>query len=291
MFKKIILACLLAISPVAFSASTAVDNSRYSLGGYQGTNWSSYSPTWSSGFGTVTAQSIIYRRVGDSLEVMGKFTTGSVTTGIGSVTLPSGLAIDTGKITTTNTSSAAGTGVGWWVSNGGSQRNGTIVTALGTATDRVYFGWNISNSNMLVPATNVNSNLISSDESTLYFRVPISGWAAGGEGLQNESHSAMVAGASISSACSSSPCTVYLKSDNWVSSVTRSSTGTYTINFVTGTFSASPICVFSEARGGPSNVAPDYSAVSSTSITLNSWNAAGGAGADSAFTVSCRASH
>jgi len=49
--------------------------------------------------------------------------------------------------------------------------------------------------------------------------------------------------------CSSSPCDVYRSSGNWISSVTRSGTGAYTVNFAAGTFSTAPHC-FVQTRYG-----------------------------------------
>jgi hypothetical protein len=43
-------------------------------------------------------------------------------------------------------------------------------------------------------------------------------------------------------ACSSTPCTIYDQSGSWVTSVTRNGTGDYTLNVVSGMFSALPTC-------------------------------------------------
>lgn len=43
-------------------------------------------------------------------------------------------------------------------------------------------------------------------------------------------------------ACSSSPCTIASQSGSWVSSVTRTGTGAYTLNIASGIFSATPTC-------------------------------------------------
>ena len=42
--------------------------------------------------------------------------------------------------------------------------------------------------------------------------------------------------------CTTSSCTIFRQSGSWVSTVTRSSTGVYNINFTTGTFSGIPSC-------------------------------------------------
>lgn len=55
--------------------------------------------------------------------------------------------------------------------------------------------------------------------------------------------SAKFAGAAATTSCSSSPCTVYDETGDWISSVTRNSTGNYTVNINAGTFSATPTCM------------------------------------------------
>ncbi len=57
-------------------------------------------------------------------------------------------------------------------------------------------------------------------------------------------------GASSNTSCASSPCTVQSQTGSWISSITRSTTGTYSLNISTGTFSAAPTCVCSATRPG-----------------------------------------
>jgi hypothetical protein len=48
----------------------------------------------------------------------------------------------------------------------------------------------------------------------------------------------------VGTSCVSTPCTVTSKSGTtWVSSVSRSATGTYSVNVAANTFSATPSCV------------------------------------------------
>lgn len=54
--------------------------------------------------------------------------------------------------------------------------------------------------------------------------------------------SATITGGSSWSSCTSSPCTVWKTTGDWISSVTRSSTGLYTLNINSGTFSDVPSC-------------------------------------------------
>lgn len=61
------------------------------------TPWVSYTPTF-TGFGTVTVQAFVWRRVGDSVEISGKFTLGTTTATEARLSLPGGITSDTAKI-------------------------------------------------------------------------------------------------------------------------------------------------------------------------------------------------
>lgn len=50
--------------------------------------------------------------------------------------------------------------------------------------------------------------------------------------------------------CTSSPCTIHTEKSDWVDSVTRSTTGTYTVNFTSGAFSEVPVCTCSSFSHG-----------------------------------------
>jgi hypothetical protein len=58
-------------------------------------------------------------------------------------------------------------------------------------------------------------------------------------------------GASETTACSASPCTI-LRQSGEISSVTRASAGQFTLNFAASTFSAPPVCVFNASNNGAS---------------------------------------
>lgn len=61
------------------------------------TDWVSYTPSF-TGFGTVTAINAWWRRVGDSIEISGTFTTGTPDSSIAQITLPNGWTADTIKV-------------------------------------------------------------------------------------------------------------------------------------------------------------------------------------------------
>jgi hypothetical protein len=66
------------------------------------TDWQTYTPTFSAGFGTVTGIEFEYRRVGDSIDIRGKWTCGTVAASEAQIGLPASLSTaDVTKIPTT----------------------------------------------------------------------------------------------------------------------------------------------------------------------------------------------
>lgn len=95
--------CLHVASVSASAYSLAVDNvvvgPQVVQYGAPVTDWQSYTPTF-TGFGTASAVTMYYRRVGDSLEIKGKFTSGTSTATEARISIPSGLTSDSSKIST-----------------------------------------------------------------------------------------------------------------------------------------------------------------------------------------------
>ncbi len=146
------------------------------------TGWNYYTPAFSAGFGSVTVKEARWRRVGDSLEVSIWFATGATTTGVGSITLPSGLNIDSTKVPRNSSTSMTTAHVGDYFRNAPSSGGlfGTILTATQTETDRVYIGAQYSDTQEhLIPSANVNANIGSSEAVSVRFTVPIEGWDQG----------------------------------------------------------------------------------------------------------------
>jgi hypothetical protein len=96
------------------------------------------------------------------------------------------------------------------------------------------------------------------------------------------------AGASSSSACGASPCVLYGNANEGVSSVTRTGTGVYVVNFAAGTFSAAPVCTCNtEAHFGTNlSCQPDMIGTTASSAQLNSL-AAGPTLSDGALVFTC----
>jgi hypothetical protein len=97
---------------------------------------------------------------------------------------------------------------------------------------------------------------------------------------------AIINSGTAGTACTTSPCTVYAQSGSWISSVTRTSTGNYTINFAAGMFSGTPTCTASGAFALNSTFA-FIGTQSSSSVAIASFNAASAAAADSAWNLIC----
>ncbi len=57
-------------------------------------DWTAYTPTFSAGFGTVTAIKFYYRVLGKTLDIQGSFTMGTVTTGTPTITMPAGYSLN-----------------------------------------------------------------------------------------------------------------------------------------------------------------------------------------------------
>ena len=95
-------------------------------------------------------------------------------------------------------------------------------------------------------------------------------------GLERTIRVAVAGNSTPSAVCSSSPCTIVRQSGASVTSVTRASTGLYTVNVAPGTFSAPPVCTVAVGYSGVVSYgwgAADQS--SSTAIVVQTFNAAG----------------
>lgn len=98
----------------------------------------------------------------------------------------------------------------------------------------------------------------------------------------------LIFGGAGSTGCTSSPCEIKSQSGSWVTSVTRGSTGAYTVNIATGIFSAVPTCVCGGANitTGPGSCIINPFTSTATSLVLTSKTNAGG-NLDDAFHVHC----
>lgn len=124
--------------------------------------WQSYTPTFSAGLGTVTGVTFFWRRNGDSMDIMGKFTTGAVLGSVVQISLPTGYTIDTRKMVT-------GLIVGNWARNAAASPFFIILNSTDTTNVRVTVSSGLSEAN--------GTSFGSSESQAIMARgIPILGW-------------------------------------------------------------------------------------------------------------------
>lgn len=158
-----------------FDFDNLIIGPQVNLFGFMGTDWEAYTPTI-SGFGTVSAVDFYSRRVGDTLEVKGNFTAGTVAASTASVSIgfqgaDGNVSIDVNKIGT-NKQIIGKAGVD---SNSATIFDWSVI--YGT-TSVVYLGIQDS----ATPSINVpvNGNQIAGTGSviSMFFTIPIVGWGS-----------------------------------------------------------------------------------------------------------------
>lgn len=248
-----------------------------------------------SGLGTITGPEVYISRQGDSLWIRSRVKAGTVAPAPYRMLLSAaGLTIDTAKLGTLSKKLGTcdllptGTAIELSTANNyhtayynGSDGNNIYFTRATTS-----FDYRASNGNDYVAANDVLNCVIGP--------IPITGWTGNqsapllvGSVTSNSSGTERVERAVIAAggtACTGSPCTISRQSGNWLTSVTRSGAGSYTLNFASGIFLAPPTCVFATQSPGPARVdtAPTTSAFSYTVV-----NAAGSAVDTSDMHVLC----
>lgn len=153
------------------TTSGAAANPTWAAAGGAGTvgDWTSYTPTFGSGWGTNTNVSFFYKQVGDSLKVRGTFTSGTLVPGFLSISLPGGYTIDSAKVSVANTDTGEGEDVGR-IGTGIANQHAPMVTATGSSTSIVYSGSTFNTNTHLTPSGMVFS---SSAHTSVTFEVPI----------------------------------------------------------------------------------------------------------------------
>lgn len=140
-------------------------------------DWVAYTPTI-TGFGTVSANTGFYRRIGDSIEVSGSLVVGTPTAVVAQIALPSGLVIDTAKMAAAQTNSlgiavrTAGSGTLAGSGNGPfvvTDYIGTSTTSVVIATGTGATAYTLAVGNVIAGSGNV---------ITYNFRVSISGFSS-----------------------------------------------------------------------------------------------------------------
>ena len=129
-------------------------------------DWSSYTPTV-VGAGTVSIEAATWRRVGDSIEVMASITAGTVTATSLTVTLPTGLSIDTTKFVNSGANVTVGSGM-----SGSTTPLAFQVLSNSASATVFYFG------KSALSVQNGNVILANSEIFRFNARVPIVGWSS-----------------------------------------------------------------------------------------------------------------
>ncbi len=138
------------------------------------TDWTAYTPTF-AGFGTTTGVSAYYRRVGDSVDIVVNFTAGTVTGSTASVSLPSGMTIDSNK---------AGSGNREYgkfyrsIATGSVAKQGVIKGVGGNSL--LTFGYDDYTASVNPANDSTGSGTLNtSDSASLFaFNIPIVGWSS-----------------------------------------------------------------------------------------------------------------
>jgi hypothetical protein len=140
------------------------------LGSYS-TPWAINSMTFTpNNFGTTTATTTLTRRTVDKLEVILFFTAGTAAASTGSISLPSGLVIDSTKLP----SSGQVVGEDIQMATGTIVSNRNSIFYDGSDTAKVYFASSVSGTAYV--KLNANSVIASSTPGQFYFSVPVTSY-------------------------------------------------------------------------------------------------------------------
>lgn len=163
-------------SAMTFKFDNVVVGPTIEIMGAPVTDWQSYTPTF-NGLGTVSSINFFWRRVGDSLEVKGTATTGTVTSGQIRISFPSGLSIDTAK--TGSVSTIYGRMTNNYTSAAGVNTSHTIMVHSGQTSNfsasNFADGSSANNLTELIGTAPIGNNTQFSMEAK---GVPIAGWAS-----------------------------------------------------------------------------------------------------------------
>lgn len=140
------------------------------------TPWNNSLSFTPNSFGTTT-NNFWTRRMGDSLEVQGWFTSGTTTAATASLTLP--VTIDSAKLP----NSSGGTLLTLYANTNGAgtvAANGVLNTVFydGSDTAKVYLGYQVQNSPQSYLKNNASLFAVSGNILSFHFTIPVSGWEA-----------------------------------------------------------------------------------------------------------------
>lgn len=127
-------------------------------------SWVAYTPTF-TGMGTVINNATFWRRVGDSMEVNSFFTVGVATAVTAKMSFPTGLSLDTTKISSGTTRCGAGNQVAI---------TSSLIILSDSSNTTVFQFANVANGTNFTPQ--VGTAALGSANTALTALVPISGW-------------------------------------------------------------------------------------------------------------------
>jgi len=248
----------------------------------QNYGWTSFSPT-TQGFGTTTSNECFHARDGEDMLIRCKFTTGTVTASEARLTLPNGLTSKSTAFIPTIQN------VGQWARGAASASNyGGILIEPGVT----YVTFGAVYAAAANPFTKLNGTGVagSSELLNITARVPIAEWTNSqpvpvfvGSVSTNSTGAERIERAYVAATCSATPCTIASQSGNWLSSISRSGTGAYSLNFTSGIFSGVPSCTILPAN--PSEIRLSGTPTSSA-FTFQTFDSAGSF-TDGGFSVLC----
>lgn len=216
---------------------------------FEHSKWESFTPTgtWSTG-----TWSGFKRRVGDTLEVRGRFLVSSAPVGNFDVTLPDNLRIDTEKFQS-SLSSLEGLGnLSFYLQGPGEVFYGRMHQNSDTEI-RGYYFFDSGAEERRRPLSNNNPGaLVAGDIVEFDFKVPIAGWNDTRKGivLKNSETEDIDNENILSARLNLGSLAVQVSKFDWIESVTKPSTGDYRINFKPGVFTVAPSVHVASGDGG-----------------------------------------
>lgn len=136
--------------------------------GMAGSDWLAYTPTF-TGFGTVSTQNFRYRRVGDSVEIQGRFTFGTPTATEARLSLPLNLNIDS----SIDTLELAG-----WAARNAVSTNYDFAVLAEPSVSYFTFGNSVGGSAAVLAKQNGNALGGSGNICSVQARIKVAGWSA-----------------------------------------------------------------------------------------------------------------
>lgn len=211
-------------SAMTMKIDNVVVSSKKVVYGAPVTDWVSYTPSNTQGFGTTSSMSAWWRRVGANIEVQAKFITGTVTASEAQFALPSGLTISSSLPSGRN-----------YVGIAGADTASSTYFNLGvnaTAGDS-FVNFGLNSSTLSIVGNDRNGNEIAGNSQTfnLHFSVAIQGWSSN-VAMSNDTDTRIVA-ASMNATPTSA---TFADNANWIfgtvaydtHSAYSTSTGTFT---------------------------------------------------------------